>query len=274
VFRPSPASAGVRRRALLPGARGLTGGIRWDRHRVRHELDRRGFVLVRALIPRDEIARMAAGFDRLLDLARTDPGDVGGARFVVDRSPFRLRRVVWCGGAEPALHPYGGDPRFVALAVEALGIDPVVQLVQQAHFKLPHDGVGFGWHQDASNRRYGTDLWTDVDGRGSFVQIALAIDPQGPGNGGLRFLPGSHRLGFVADPVTGAIPAVDESQAITPVLEPGDAVVFGPFLVHGSEPNASDGPRRLFLQGYAAPGANGRMYPGCGLGAVRSCAAR
>lgn len=237
---------------------------------MREELADRGFALVRGLLPPDEVAGLARAFERLVATARGLPGsaDVGTARFVIDPAPFRLHRVVWCGGADPALARYGADPRFLRLAGEVLGTDEVVQLIQQAHFKLPGDGVGFAWHQDASNRRYGHPEWVDVDGRGSFVQIALAIDPMSPDNGGLRFLPGTQRLGFVADPVTGALPhgLVDGAAAIDAVLAPGDAAVFGPFVVHGSGPNQGTVPRRLFLQGYAAPGANGRVYPGSGLG--------
>lgn len=240
---------------------------------VREALDRDGYAIVRGLVPRDEVAEMGLAFDRLLARARTLAGteDVDGSRFVVDPKPFRLRRVVWCGGAEPRLGAYGGDARFVRLAVEALGVEPVVQLVQQAHFKLPRDGVDFAWHQDASNRRYGTDLWRDVDGRGSFVQIAFAIDPQGRDNGGLEVIPGTHHLGFVADVESGALPpgTFDASTAVAAELEPGDALVFGPFVVHGSARNDSDLSRRLFIQGYAAPGANSRVYPGCGLGVER-----
>ncbi len=237
------------------------------------DLARDGFAVVRGVLSPAELAEIAGAFDRLLALARTLPGttDVDGSRFVVDPSPFRVRRVVWCGGAEPVLGAYGGDPRFVALASAVLGVEPVVQLVQQAHFKLPGDDVAFDWHQDASNRRYGTDLFTDVDGRGSFVQLALAVDPMGPENGGLAFLPGSHRAGFLADVHTGALPpgSFDASVAVAPRLSAGDVVVFGPFAVHGSEPNRSAVSRRLFLQGYAAPGANRRVYPGCGTGVAR-----
>ncbi len=240
---------------------------------VREALDRDGYAIVRGLVPRDEVAKMGLAFDRLLARARTlaGPADVDGSRFVVDAEPFRLRRVVWCGGAEPVLAAYGADPRFVQLAVDALGVQPVVQLVQQAHFKLPRDGVDFAWHQDASNRRYGTDLWRDVDGHGSFVQIAFAIDPQGRNNGGLEVIPGTHQLGFVADVESGALPpgTFDPSIAVAAELEPGDALVFGPFVVHGSARNDSDLSRRLFIQGYAAPGANSRVYPGCGAGVER-----
>ena len=157
------------------------------------------------------------------------------------------------------------------MASEALGSDDLVQLIQQAHFKLPGDEVRFDWHQDASNRRYGTDLWSDLDGRGSYVQMTLAVDAMGPGNGGLRIARGSHRLGFVADVQSGALPpgCFDEEAAIDVALEPGDVALFGPFVIHGSGPNRSGGPRRLFLQGYALPGANRREYPGSGPGVAR-----
>jgi ectoine hydroxylase-related dioxygenase (phytanoyl-CoA dioxygenase family) len=157
------------------------------------------------------------------------------------------------------------------LASEALGSPRLTQLIQQAHFKLPADGVAFNWHQDASNRRYGSDLWTDINGRSSFVQIALAVDAMGPGNGGLEVVPGSHRAGFVAHPLTGELPAgsFDRASAEVPELEPGDALVFGGFLIHGSGPNLGTASRRLFLQGYALPGANRRVYPGCGMGIPR-----
>lgn len=239
---------------------------------LRDTLDRDGFAVVRGLVRPDEVAAMAVAFDALLAIARGLDGDadVESARFVVRTDPFRLLRVVWCGGASPVLARFGDDPRFLDLAAAALGGDQLVQLIQQAHFKLPGDEVAFAWHQDASNRRQGTDLWTDVDGRGSFVQIALAVDPSGPDNGGLQFLEGSHRLGFVADPRTGAVPeALLAGRVVDAVLDPGDAVVFGPFVLHGSGPNRGDIPRRTFLQGYALPGANHRDYPGCGLGVLR-----
>ena len=237
------------------------------------QADDPGYRIVRGLIPPHEIASMKAAFSGLVTTARhlATSTDHGGARFVLDADPFRLHRVVWCGGASPVLARYGDDSRFTGLAAEVLGGPDLVQLIQQAHFKLPGDGVDFAWHQDASNRRYGSELWTDVDGRGSFVQIALAIDAMGAHNGGLQVIPGSQKLGFIADPETGALPpsAVDEARAITPELQPGDALVFGPFLIHGSPPNRSDQPRRLFLQGYALPGANRRVYPGSGTGVPR-----
>lgn len=237
-------------------------------------LEQDGFAVVPGLLAPGEVERLSTAFDGLLERARSGIGDGGGAEFVVDRDPFRLHRVVWAGGTSPAIAALGGDPRFLGIAARVLGSDTVVQLIQQAHFKLPGDGVDFDWHQDASNRRYGTDLWSDVNGRGSFVQIAVAVDPMGPDNGGLQMQPGSHRKGFVAELGTGVVPPehLDPSRVVAVELEPGDAVVFGPFVLHGSGPNPGPGARRLFLQGYASPGANRRVYPGCGTGVVRRIA--
>jgi hypothetical protein len=36
--------------------------------------------------------------------------------------------------------------------------------------------------------------------------------------------------------------------------------------VHGSTANHSALPRRVLINGYACPGANGRVYPGAGSG--------
>lgn len=214
-------------------------------------------------------------FEDLLVQARslpeTNPEHLHQAHFVRDWRPFRLHRVVWAGAANRSLAALGADPRFLALAAAALGTSAMDQLIQQAHFKLPGDGVAFAWHQDASNRRYGSPLWNDTNGKGSFAQIAVAVDPMGAHNGGLQVLPGSHRAGFVADPRTGAIPPqhLKLDQAVHLELAPGDGALFGPFLIHGSGPNTGTGSRRLFLQGYACQGANRRRYPGAGLGIPR-----
>ena len=236
------------------------------------DLDRDGFAVIRGLVDDVTLRRMQRGFDRLYAIGRglQRSTTVHNTRFVIRPEPFALERAVWCSGAAPELQ-LGHHAPTLDLVCDVLGTEAPVQIIQQAHFKMPGDGVTFRWHQDASNRRYGSHQWNDVDGRGSFLQIAVAVDPIGADNGGLSFLPGTHRLGFVADPVTGALPpeSVDESTALTPELEPGDAVIFGPFVIHGSAANQSGTSRRTFLQGFACPGANAHTYPGCGTGVTR-----
>ena len=50
------------------------------------------------------------------------------------------------------------------------------------------------------------------------------------------------------------------------VMAPGDVLFFNGSVVHGSKPNRSRHARRVFINGYAYPGANRRVYPGEGAG--------
>jgi ectoine hydroxylase-related dioxygenase (phytanoyl-CoA dioxygenase family) len=177
--------------------------------------------------------------------------------------------VVWCGGAEPVLGEFGRDPRLTAVAARLLGSSKIVQLINQAHFKLPGDGVAFPWHQDSRHRRYGENAWADVNGRGSFVQTVTAIDEAAPDNGPLEWIPGSCRLGHVDAKERGeriAHELIRKTPQRQALMQPGDVALFGPYTFHRSRPNLSAAPRRVLINGYAFPGANSRDYPGCGQG--------
>lgn len=234
---------------------------------------RRGFLVVEDVFDVDEVEHMRQAFERLEQRASTleETAMVDGSQFVVEpqEHAVRIHRVVWCGGAEPVLSRMGRDARLVAVAAQLLGSNQMEQLINQAHFKLPGDQVAFAWHQDSVHRRYGTELWTDVNGRGSFIETATAIDPMTPDNGPLEFIPGSHKNGHIdPDPDTGELPAgsYDPTRAVTVEMSPGSVALFGPYVIHGSRPNRGRSPRRLFLNGFAYPGANRRVYPGVDAG--------
>jgi len=244
-----------------------------------------GFIVIRSLFSAAEMAEVSAGFDRLQAQAASLPADSENAMIMHQGSQFVLRahpdggrpsirRVVWVGAAEPVLDHFGEDPRLLAIARDLLGTDAGEHLINQAHFKLPHDGISFPWHQDSQHRGYGTPAWTDVNGRGSYVQIALAVDPSTRENGPLKFIPRSCADGHLAlkyreDDQTND-PRIRAQDAVDIIAEPGDVAVFGPYTIHGSEPNRSDAPRRVFINGFAAPGANHRNYPGHEAGAGRT----
>jgi len=251
--------------------------------RRRHELDddgvrafhQTGWVVLDGLFDGDEVAAMRESFDRLELLAERlgSSADVGGARFVVDPAaegrPPRIRRIVWCGAVEPRLLRLGRDARLLRPVARLLGSPEMDHLINQAHFKRPGDGVAFPWHQDSSRRRWGSE-WRDVTGRGSYVQVVVAVDDVTADNGPLRLIPGSGRLGHLdlPDGRLDLAPSglADETEAVAATMHAGDALLFGPYTIHGSEPNRSAAPRRVLINGFAAPGANSRVYPGSGLG--------
>jgi ectoine hydroxylase-related dioxygenase (phytanoyl-CoA dioxygenase family) len=215
---------------------------------------------------------MREAFERLEGraLKLRETSTIDDSLFVVQgrsHTPPKIERIVWCGGVEPVLAQLGQAPELLAVAAQLLGQAEMDQLINQAHIKRPGDGLCFAFHQDSYHRRYGTDQFSDLNGRGSFLQTLTAIDAMSPDNGGLWVVPESHRLGHIHTP-DGRLPdgAFDRSRAKPLYLEPGDVLLLGPFTIHGSEPNRSDRPRRLFINGFCSPGANRRVYPGCGTG--------
>jgi ectoine hydroxylase-related dioxygenase (phytanoyl-CoA dioxygenase family) len=245
--------------------------------REQDEFFETGFVLLPDVFQPFEVAEMRTAFERLEQTAyRLRKTQIhGGSQFVLtDRGqPFpgvRIDRIVWCGAAEDVLSTFGRDPRLLQMASELLGSLEMHQLINQAHFKFPGDGVEFPWHQDSTLRRYGKSEWRDVNRRGSFVQTVTAIDDVTDTNGPLQFIPGSCKLGHVERPTNEAgwipIDRIDPTTAVSLTMAAGSVLLFGPFTFHRSLPNGSDLPRRVFINGFAYPGANSRVYPGKGAG--------
>ena len=238
-----------------------------------------GWITKKALFSIDEVRQIQACFDNLEamadDLNGTGPCD--GSHFVIGgRNGSRvIKRVVWAGGSQPYLLDIGRDPRLTVPCAQLLGSNRMDQLLSQAHFKRPGDGVVFGWHQDVQHRDKGDGTWTDVNGTGSFVQTLIVIDRMTADSGPLQFIPGSSKWGRVdfgnhdydnpdyqsADPAQ-----FRAEEAVTILAEPGDTLFFGPFTAHASFENTSQLYRRVFINGYAFPGANRREYPGDGAG--------
>jgi len=231
-----------------------------------------GYLVLRGVFAAGQLAEMERAFVRLEARAQalTETALVDGSLFVVERrasGALRIERIVWCGGAEAGLGRLGRSSVLTLPASQLLGGPEMDQLINQAHIKNPGDGTSFHFHQDSYHRRYGTELFRDVNGRGSFVQMLTAVDPASPDNGGLWVVPKSHLGGHIPT-ADGRLPdgAFDARAAVPLTLAAGDTVLFGPFTVHGSGLNAGVSPRRVFINGFCCPGANRREYPGAGTG--------
>ncbi|MEM7502427.1 MAG: phytanoyl-CoA dioxygenase family protein [Pseudomonadota bacterium] len=238
-----------------------------------------GWITKKALFSENEVARILECFDNLERTAAAlrGTGPMDGSHFVLGEKAGQqiIKRVVWAGGCQPYLLEIGADPRLTLPASQLLGSAAMEQLLCQAHFKRPGDGVVFGWHQDIQHRDKGNGTWRDVNGSGSFVQTLIVLDPMTADGGPLKFIPGSSTWGPVDfgehdydDPSSTRTspPQFDESEAVTVLAEPGDTLFFGPYTAHASFENTSPKYRRVLINGFAFPGANHREYPGDGAG--------
>jgi non-haem Fe2+, alpha-ketoglutarate-dependent halogenase len=139
--------------------------------------------------------------------------------------------------------------RAVLDAVESL-IGPEILIDGNLVFyKPPHDEGYASWHQDSVYS--GWHLTPSVS-------AWIALTASEPANGCMRVVPGSHRQGLlehdnVQDPNMlnkrgeRLRVDVDESQAVDVVLKPGEMSLHHTNIVHGSNPNTSDGPRIGFI---------------------------
>ena len=156
-----------------------------------------GLIVLPSLFDLEEVAAMRSCFEELEDMAAglSETGMLNGSHFVLGEKDGAqvIKRVVWAGGSQPYLLQVGEDRRLTLPAAQILGSNELEQLLSQAHFKRPNDGVIFGWHQDIQHRDKGNGTWTDVNGRGSFVQTLIALDDMTPDSGPLRFIPGRFR---------------------------------------------------------------------------------
>ncbi len=243
------------------------------------EFHETGWITKQALFRGDEIARMRACFDRLEQMANCMhiSGRNDGSYFVLgEKNGERVvKRVVWAGGSQPYLLQIGEDKRLTAPCAQLLGSRNMEQLLSQAHYKRPGDGVIFGWHQDIQHRDKGDGTWEDANGRGSFVQTLIVIDEMTLEGGPVQFIPGSSTWGRVDfgdhdydNPGNTSMkpPQFHEEDVVTITAQPGDTIFFGPYTAHASFQNTSQQYRRVFINGYAYPGANSRVYPGDGAG--------
>ena len=116
-------------------------------------------------------------------------------------------------------------------------------------YKPPHDAGYASWHQDSVYS--GWHLTPSVS-----AWIALTVSE--PANGCMRVVPGTHKQGVlehdnVQDPNLlnkrgeRLRMDIDESQAVDVVLKPGEMSLHHTNIVHGSNPNTSDGPRVGFI---------------------------
>jgi len=224
---------------------------------------RDGYAIVRSFFSADEIAEIAEATDQLYaEGVRHGRSFRHGNLFYnvasgADGKPL-VRLVQWPSYHQPSLNRVRLDER-IAEVLEPLVGGNLKQIINQVHWKAPGSLGDFAWHQDSKSRRPSSAFRNLA---ASYVQTGLAIDPQTPESGCLRFIPGSHQRGdlqmdcsthslgmAMKDSALDAV-GLSASDAIDLLLEPGDLAIWSPYLVHGSGTNRSEHKRRFYINGY------------------------
>ncbi len=218
-----------------------------------------GYLILPRMVSPANCALMAATTNAHLVQAvapleyESELGDVGAPtslHSVGRRTARRLRDAyhrhdVYCAWAT--------NPQLVAMLELLLGERVCLTLSHHncVMTKHPHFGTATGWHRDI---RY----WSFL--RNELISVWLALDNENENNGGLCFIPGSHRFHIKPeqmDELDFLRPEVGENQALfaqgkAVTLQQGDVVFFHSGLFHAAGRNNTEAVKKSVVFAYHA----------------------
>jgi len=224
-------------------------------HMDRFEQD--GFVIVRGMATPTRLVRMnRAALEELTH--RTEPAEYeadlrypGAPADRTVQGGATTRRLLQAYSRDEVFREWALDPAVHALVSALLG-SPV--MLSQVHHncimtKQPRYSSTTGWHQDI---RY----WSFE--RPQLISVWLALGREFPDNGCLSFLPGTHVLELENERLDASRFLREDSPAnqaliatrVTPILEPGDVVLFHCRTFHAAGNNRTDHPKQSLVFTY------------------------
>jgi phytanoyl-CoA hydroxylase len=162
---------------------------------------------------------------------------------------------------DPLFLEYMQRPIFREISARVYGEQtPIVAFRAMFMNKPAHKGTFLPWHQDR---------WKHLD-RDPLVTTWTALDPATIANGCVQVIPGSHKIGVI-NPSNGSGFLTHEQAAehctadkvVHLELKAGEVVLLHNWLLHGSDVNKTDIPRRAFSVCYmdaATQGSNGERF--------------
>jgi phytanoyl-CoA hydroxylase len=202
----------------------------------RSRFDRDGFVVIRQLLPPDELVQLSSNLDRYIhDVV---PGLPDADAFYDDRARPETLKQLQRMGQDSFFESYGRHPRWLAAAECLLG-EPAVAEQPEWFNKPPGTNHVTPPHQD----NYYFCLTPP-----SVLTIWLALDDVDAENGCLRYVAGSHQGGFrthARSRILGFSQGIrdytadDFTREVAVTLRSGDAVAHHGMAIHRADANLS-----------------------------------
>jgi ectoine hydroxylase-related dioxygenase (phytanoyl-CoA dioxygenase family) len=215
-----------------------------------------GYVLLPGLFGANTVCRLreaaatvaAAGAELRSDTT------LRGVRYIVQSATGRMnaeavqagvfRKIMFPHKDNSVFQSFKGDER-IREALRLLGVGSPICVLDQINLKVAEIGTGFPWHQDA--HFLAPPHQASILNHGG-ANLVIALDEADASNGAFEVLAGSHAQGpltFAYDTGSCNDGLFDESRRALIAMQPGDAVFFHPYLLHGSAANRSEKPRCL-----------------------------
>ncbi|MCY7408596.1 MAG: phytanoyl-CoA dioxygenase family protein, partial [Alkalinema sp. CAN_BIN05] len=238
------------------------------------DFDRDGFIIVRQLAQPELIDRINQLTDNLLQNPIQPieyEAELGypGAPELIDEIGSKIPRRflnAFCRGQ--SLYDWATHPDVLSRLHQLIGKSIALSLAHHNSIMTKHPDFSSdtGWHRDL---RYWSFNSTDL------ITVFLALTPSNAENGGLRFLPRSHKdtiEDHQLDNKSFLKTDLPENQAlldreVTIDLDPGDAIFFHSLTFHGAPRNRTKQERRSLLftyhdtQNHPMPGTRSASMP-------------
>lgn len=167
--------------------------------------------------------------------------------------PKRIRQLMGSELVSPLIDQMSRSDEMLAIMRQVIGPD-VYLFHSKLMMKAARDGSFTPWHQDYQ-------YWQFESRQPTQVNCMLYVDGSDEANGCLRMVDGTNRNGLL--PVhrlqsssfsIGLAGGLADFPATLIPTEPGDAIIFGSYVIHGSGPNGSDRHRRANTFAFDRPG--------------------
>lgn len=222
----------------------------------------RGYLVVPDALSATELETLRAVTDEMLARARWMTASDDVLELDTGHKPEapRVRRVKAAAYAHPYYRRLLSFPRILDVLTTLLG--PSVRLLGgKVNIKAPRHGTPVEWHQDWAYYPHTND---------DLLAIGLPLDDMGLENAPLLVVPGSHKGpiydhtsgGFFCGGIDRVATGLDVSRAVAVTAPAGAMTVHHVRMLHGSDLNRSDKPRRVLFHELAAGDAWPLAYPG------------
>lgn len=182
----------------------------------------------------------------------------GVPHFVKEVSVRRLRQV---HERDIVFREWMENEAIRPILHQVLGETPVITLAHHNSImtKMPHTSTQTRWHQDFRYWHFEND---------NLVSVWLALESENDQNGVLEFIPGSHRMHFLAEQFDEKEYFLEDSPEnrelietkTSHALQKGDVVLFHCKLLHRANKNMTDSPKISFV--YTVKGKSNKALPG------------
>ncbi len=211
---------------------------------------RDGFLVIKGFCSPEET-------DRLYSTALQDSAMQKNALDLNDQSGKKTRLSLWFTPGNDVFGYLTRSERMVKTVAPLLDSEaPVCHFHSKLMQKEPRVGGAWEWHQDYGYWYKNQFIFPD-----QLISVMVALTPANKENGCLQVIKGSHKMGrvnhgFAGEQVGADMVMVNNAlqtmELLYCELDPGDALVFHPNLLHRSEANLSEHPRWSIIACYCS----------------------